>query len=241
MLVSRFAGMTWAVQVFGLWIVGGAFAAGAYALHQPLAAWGALVPFALGLFVLSFYRDPERALPADPELWVSPADGVVTDIVEVDEPHYLKGRALRVGIFLSPLNVHVNRVSAAGVVEAVVPRAGLCLAATTPKCIDQNESVLLGIKSDHGTRYGLRQVTGMLARTIVCPARAGERYERGARYGMIKLGSRTELLLPVEAGFEPAVKIGDVVHGASTVIGRLAPARATKVGVHADRTEGGAA
>lgn len=225
MLVSRYAGKTWAVQVFGLWLIGAAWAGGAAALGQPLAAWGALVPFAVGLFVLSFYRDPERALPADAAVWVSPADGVVTDVVEVDEPHYLKGRALRIGIFLSPLNVHVNRVSAAGVVEAVVPRAGLCLAATTPKCIDQNESVLLGVKSDVGPRYGLRQVTGALARTIVCGAKPGERYERGARYGMIKLGSRTELLVPVEAGFEPAVKVGDVVHGGATVIGRLAPAR----------------
>jgi phosphatidylserine decarboxylase len=192
-----------------------------------MLAWLGLVPVAFGLFVLSFYRDPERQGPADPSAWVSPADGVVTDIATVDEPHYLGGKALRVGIFLSPLNVHVNRAPVAGTVEAVVARPGLCLPATGPSCIDQNESTLLGLRTDQGLRVGVRQVTGALARTIVCGATVGQRLGRGDRYGMIKLGSRTELLVPVDAGFTPAVALGDVVRGGETVLGRLGAPAAT--------------
>ncbi len=225
MLVSRYAGATCALQVGTLWALGAAVAGGAVYAGQPMLAWLGLVPVAFGLFVLSFYRDPERTGPADPEAWVSPADGVVTDIATVDEPHYLGGKALRVGIFLSPLNVHVNRAPVAGTVEAVVARPGLCLPATGPSCIDQNESTLLGLRTDQGLRVGVRQVTGALARTIVCGATVGQRLGRGDRYGMIKLGSRTELLVPVDAGFTPAVALGDVVRGGETVLGRLgAPA-----------------
>jgi phosphatidylserine decarboxylase len=112
-----------------------------------------------------------------------------------------------------------------GVVEAVEVRAGLCLPATGPACIDQNASTLLGLRTEGGLKIGLRQVTGALARTIVCAATAGQRLARGERYGMIKLGSRTELLVPIEAGFVPAVSIGQAVRGGATVIGRLgAPA-----------------
>lgn len=225
MLVSRYAGATWALQVGTLWVIGAVGAYAAVAAGVPALAWCALAPFAFGLFVLSFYRDPERRAPDDPHAWVSPADGVVTDVIEVDEPLYLKGRALRIGIFLSPLNVHVNRVPVGGVVEAVEVRAGLCLPATGPACIDQNASTLLGLRTDGGLKIGLRQVTGALARTIVCAATAGQRLARGERYGMIKLGSRTELLVPIEAGFVPAVSIGQAVRGGATVIGRLgAPA-----------------
>ncbi len=223
MLVSPYAGATCALQVLTLWVLGAAGAALALHLGHPAWAWAALAPLGAGLFVLSFYRDPERTPPADAQAWVSPADGVVTDVVEVEEPHVLRGRALRIGIFLSPLNVHVNRAPTAGEVVAVVPIAGKCLAATTPACIDQNEAVLLGLRTEAGLLVGVRQVTGALARTIVCGARPGQRLARGERYGMIKLGSRTELLVPVDAGFAPAVRVGDVVRGGETVLGRLAP------------------
>lgn len=237
MLVSRYAGATCALQVGALWALGAATAGTAVALGHPALAWCGLVPLGLGLFVLSFYRDPERQGPADPAAWVSPADGVVTDIATVDEPHFIKGKALRVGIFLSPLNVHVNRSPVAAVVEAVVPRPGLCLPATGPACIDQNESTLLGLRTDAGLRIGVRQVTGALARTIVCAATPGQRLARGERYGMIKLGSRTELLVPAEAGFTPAVALGQVVRGGETVIG-LAPAQAPAVGGGAGDDQG---
>ncbi|MCO5171836.1 MAG: phosphatidylserine decarboxylase [Planctomycetes bacterium] len=221
MRVSRYGAATCALQVGTLLALGAAAAGAAVALGHPALAWSGVVPVALGLFVLSFYRDPERQGPTDPDLWVSPADGVVTDIATVDEPHFIGGKALRVGIFLSPLNVHVNRSPVAGVVEAVVPRPGLCLPATGPACIDQNESTLLGLRTDAGLRVGVRQVTGALARTIVCAATPGQRLARGERYGMIKLGSRTEVLVPADAGFAPAVALGQAVRGGETVIGRL--------------------
>ncbi len=220
-LVSPYGKTTCAVQVLTLFALGAALSAGlTYAGQAPLAPLGA-VPMAFGLFVLSFYRDPERTGPPDPALCLSPADGVVTDVGEVDEPHYLGGRALRVGIFLSPLNVHVNRTPLAATVEKVVYSPGKCLPATSPACIDVNESALVGLRTAAGQRFALRQVTGALARSIVVGVREGERLERGARYGMIKLGSRTELLVPVEDGFVPSVQVGDPVRGGETVLGRL--------------------
>lgn len=223
MFISSYGRGTCAWQVLSLFALAAAVWLGArYAWPElPGLGWLGLLPLAAGLFVLSFYRDPERSGPSDPALFLSPADGKVTDIAEVDEPHYLGGRALRVGIFLSPLNVHVNRVPVAGEVEAVHRREGLCLPATGPSCIDQNESTLLGLRCESGLRIGLRQVTGALARSIVCGVQVGDRLERGQRYGMIKLGSRTELLVPADAGFVPAVALGQVVRGGETVLGRL--------------------
>jgi len=223
MLVSAYGRRACVRQVGGLVGIGVLLAAGALVLEAG-PAWAAgvfAVPTALGLFVLSFYRDPERLGPGDPHLFLSPADGVVTDVGEVDEPHYLGGRALRIGIFLSPLNVHVNRVPVGGLVEHVQEEPGLCLPATTPDCIDRNEWTLLGLRTDLGVSIGLRQVTGALARTIVCAARPGQRLGRGARYGMIELGSRTELLVPTGAGFELRVAVGDVVCGGETVVGAI--------------------
>jgi phosphatidylserine decarboxylase len=239
MLVSRYAGLTWAWQVFGLWILGAIAASAAARLGaDPIVVWTAAAGFGgAGLFVLSFYRDPERTPPDDPAAWVSPADGVVTDIGVVDEPMVLKAKALRVGIFLSPLNVHVNRVPHEGEVEAVAWKEGVCQPATSPACIDVNAAAIVGLRTPAGQRYAVRQVTGALARTIVCPVKAGERYARGQRYGMIKLGSRTELLLPVEAGFEPAVKVGDVVRGGATTIGRLPAVPALPTGAGAKKSQ----
>lgn len=230
------------VSVYGrttaAWQVGALFVAAAGVAWLTLAVWPgtpalaalAAIPAGFGLFVLSFYRDPERSGPSDPALLLSPADGTVTDIVEVDEPLFLRGRALRVGIFLSPLNVHVNRSPLAGTVSCVEHRAGKCLPATGPACIDQNASALLGITGEDGLRVGVRQVTGALARTIVCGVTPGTRLARGERYGMIKLGSRTELLVPIEAGFAPAVQIGQFVRGGETVLGRVG-ARAASTAV----------
>ncbi len=220
-MISPYGRTTCALQVGTLFALGALLAAGLVTLGRPQLAAAGAVPVAFGLFVLSFYRDPEREGPADPALCLSPADGVVTDIAEVDEPLYLGGRATRVGVFLSPLNVHVNRTPLAGTVEKVVLSPGKCLPATSPACIDANESALVGLRTGSGQRFALRQVTGALARSIVVGVREGDALTRGERYGMIKLGSRTELLVPVEDGFEPLVQVGDVVRGGLTVLGRL--------------------
>jgi phosphatidylserine decarboxylase len=206
-----------------LLVLGVAVAMVPIALRVPVYSLAALLPVALAAFVVSFYRDFERAIPGGAGLVVSPADGTVTDVVEVDEKDWIGGRALRVGIFLSPLNVHVNRSPVAGTVEKVTHRAGKMLKAYDLRAIDENESTLLGLTTDEGLRVSVRQVTGALARRIVCAATPGQKLARGERYGMIKLGSRTELLVPTDAGFEPLVKVGDPVKGGETVLGKLAP------------------
>lgn len=220
--IARYGRVDCLVAAALLFGAGAATAALAPRLGPEWLAWTGALPVALAGFVVSFYRDPDRAVPAGAGLFVSPADGTVTDVATVDEPDYLGGKALRIGIFLSPLDVHVNRSPVAGTVEAVVRRAGRCLPATSPRCIDANASCLLGIRGEDGGRVAVRQVTGALARRIVCEAAVGSTLGRGERYGMIKLGSRTELLVPAGAGFEPAVKVGDVVVGGETVLGKLA-------------------
>lgn len=205
--------------------VAGVLALVPIALHAPLFSLAALLPVFLAGFAVSFYRDFERAIPADAGLVVSPADGTVTDVVEVDEKDWIGGRALRVGIFLSPLNVHVNRAPVAGTVEKVLHREGKMLKAYDPRAIDENEHTLLGLTSEDGLRVSIRQVTGALARRIVCAAQPGQKLARGERYGMIKLGSRTELLLPKDCGFTCSVKPGDKVRGGITILGQLASVR----------------
>lgn len=201
--------------------VAGVLAVVPIALHAPTLSLTALLPVFLAGFAVSFYRDFERAIPSDVGLVVSPADGTVTDVVEVDEKEYVGGRVLRVGIFLSPLNVHVNRAPVAGTVEKVVHREGKMLKAYDLRAIEENESTLLGLLTEDGLKVSVRQVTGALARRIVCAAQPGQKLARGERYGMIKLGSRTELLIPVQAGFVCRVKPGDKVRGGITVLGQL--------------------
>jgi phosphatidylserine decarboxylase len=194
-----------------------------YSLVHPLAAPVVLIPFGI---VLWFFRDPERAVPAEADLFVSPADGTITDVIEVDEPAYLKGRALRVGMFLSPLNVHVNRVPCDGEVEYLEYRVGEFLPAYNPNAPERNESQALGLKLPDGSRILVKQITGVLARRIVCEAREGQRFSRGQRYGMIKLGSRTELYVPANGAYRVEVKVGEKAVGGVTVFVRKIAAAA---------------
>lgn len=172
------------------------------------------------LIVIWFFRDPERSGPDDPSLLLSPADGTIADIVEIDEPDFLSGKALRIGIFLSPLNVHVNRSSCAGTVRYIRFKSGECLPAYNPAAPERNESCSLGICADDGRKIMLKQITGILARRIVCEAKCGSRITRGERYGMIKFGSRTELYVPVGDKPISLVKIGVKVKGGETAICR---------------------
>jgi len=194
----------------GLCVVLGA---GAFLLH-PLAA----LPFAaLTLFVLSFFRDPERNPPEDAAAAVAPADGKVTDIGEVDEPLAIGGRALRIGIFLSVFDVHVNRAPLDGTLRHVRYQPGRFLDARDPRCGEENEANLAGFEGSFGP-FAVRQVAGLIARRIVFPFKEGEAVRRGQRLGMIKFGSRTELLVPADAPVEVAVKVGQRVRGGETVL-----------------------
>ena len=171
------------------------------------------IPFGI---VVWFFRDPNRTGTDAPEIMLSPADGTVSDITELDETRFISGRAVRIGIFLSPFNVHVNRTPCDGTVMMVEHKSGEFLPAYNPEAPTRNESAALGLRLDNGLLIIVKQITGILARRIVCEAELGDRLTRGQRYGMIKFGSRTELYIPVQSCGEVLVKIGDKVVGGQT-------------------------
>ncbi len=178
------------------------------------------------LFVAFFFRNPRRKLPEDAALLVSPADGTVRDITVVEDFDQapFSGKALRIGIFLSVLNVHVNRAPAAVDIVSKHYREGRYLDARNPDCARENEAMTIaGNASINGNIYpmGIRQISGAIARRIVCPVEPGQALKRGEIYGMIKFGSRTELYLPADDSFDVLVKPGDKVNGGSSVIARL--------------------
>jgi phosphatidylserine decarboxylase len=191
--------------------------------------WAVAAPGALFAFCLWFFRDPDRALPEGEDLILSPADGTVADIEEVDEPDFVGGRAVRVGVFLSIFNCHVNRAPLGGKVRRVSYRPGKFLAAFNDRASAENESNFVGIETGRRLPSGgplkvaVKQISGVIARRIVCGCRENDTIARGERFGMIKFGSRTELYLPPEAVAGLDVKVGDKVRGGATVIGRLKP------------------
>jgi phosphatidylserine decarboxylase len=189
---------------------------------HPWAALLALVPLAI---VVWFFRDPPRSPDHAPwphqNVCCSPADGTVSDIEELDEPLFIQGRALRIGIFLSPFNVHVNRMPCSGLVRLVKFAAGEFLPAYNKEAPTRNESVTVGLLTLDGLPIVVKQITGVLARRIICDATVGDTLLAGQRYGMIKFGSRTELYVPVNAHPECLVKIGDRVVGGETQICKI--------------------
>jgi phosphatidylserine decarboxylase len=180
-----------------------------------LVAWG---------FVLFFFRDPERTIPGDVEALVSPADGTITDVGEVDEPEFPGGRALRIGMFLSVFNVHVNRAPRAARVVQLRYFPGAFLDARHPEAGTRNEQMWIDLE-ETGTDRKLRvkQIAGAVARRIVCWLRPGDTLAAGERIGMIKFGSRTEVYLPAGTPVEVLVKPGDAVQGGSTILLRFKP------------------
>jgi phosphatidylserine decarboxylase len=174
------------------------------------------------LFVLWFFRDPERIIPTDRQALVSPADGTITHIEEVSDADFPGGRAWRISIFLSIFNVHVNRIPRAGRVAALRYFPGSFADARKQDCHVANEQFWTDIE-DAGTGRMIRvkQIAGFAARRIVCWLRQGEDVRAGERFGMIKFGSRTDLLLPTDLGKEVLVQVGDAVKGGSTVLLRF--------------------
>lgn len=172
--------------------------------------------------VAFFFRNPARKIPADPAAVVSPADGVVRDIETVEDfklPPF-EGKALRIGIFLSVLDVHINRAPADMEIENTHYREGEYLDARHAEATKRNEAMTI---SGRGTAAGrsfpvaVRQISGAIARRIVCRTGAGKHLRRGESYGMIKFGSRTELYLPT-TGFELKVKVGDTVRAGESIL-----------------------
>ncbi len=183
-----------------------------------VSVWLSLIFLALFLFTVAFFRDPDRSVPPDQNLIVAPADGRVSDIVELDEKEVLKIKTRRVGIFLSIFDVHTNRAPIAGRIVYRQHHEGLCLDARDPDCSEKNEAMTWAFENLRVTIV-VRQLTGAIARRIVAWANIGDEMKKGERFGMIRFGSRTELYLPLEA--EVLVKTGDHVCGGSTIIARL--------------------
>jgi phosphatidylserine decarboxylase len=182
------------------------------------SAWALWFFFLVFLCTVAFFRDPERAVPSDPNVIVAPADGAVMDILELNENEVLKTKTRRVGIFLSVFDVHTNRAPINGRVIYRQQRRGLFLDARRPDCSEKNESMTWAFENTRVTIV-VRQITGAIARRIVAWANVGDELKKGERFGMIRFGSRTELYLPLSATV--LVKVGDHVAGGATPIARL--------------------
>lgn len=174
-----------------------------------------LVPVLLACFFLWFFRDPRRTISQLPGQIVSPADGLVTASDWIETP---QGTRLKLSIFLNVFNVHVNRSPIAGTISLVQYRRGLFLNAMKVESASQNEQNMIVI--DAGSyEVAIKQIAGLLARRIVCTVKEGDRVERGQRVGLIKFGSRVDVLLPFDAVLK--VKKGDKVKGGSTILAEL--------------------
>jgi phosphatidylserine decarboxylase len=174
-------------------------------------------------FVCYFFRDPQRIIPTDRQALLSPADGTVTHVEEVQDADFPGGRAYRISIFLSLFNVHVNRIPRTGRVLALRYFPGTFVDARRQDCHVDNEQFWTDFEdADTGKMIRVKQIAGLAARRIVCWLRPGEEVRAGDRFGMIKFGSRTDVLLPIDLAKEVLVKVGDPVRGGSTILLRLA-------------------
>ena len=189
----------------------------AAALTWLTGAWGwGIAPVLLAAFFLRFFRDPHRTIPTGKGLIVSPGDGLVTETASITTP---EGAMRRISIFLSVFNVHVNRAPISGTVSRVYYQKGQYLNAMNPASAERNEQnvvTLRGQGADTGFEITFKQIAGLLARRIVCHCAEGQVVERGQRVGLIKFGSRVDVLLP--ANVELRVKVGDRVKGGSSVL-----------------------
>jgi phosphatidylserine decarboxylase len=186
---------------------------------------GLVVAALLWLFTLAFFRNPARRPLGDGRSLVAPADGVVADIGEVEEGEFIGGRALRIGIFLSVFDVHVNRSPVAGTIRYARYKPGQFLDARHPDVSHENEANTLGIEVDPAVAPGLkllvRQLSGLIARRIICTHGVGDALTRGELFGMIKFGSRTELWLPADCPHRVLVARGQRVRCGETVLVEL--------------------
>ncbi|MEE8453064.1 MAG: phosphatidylserine decarboxylase [Thermoguttaceae bacterium] len=184
----------------------------------------ALVPGVALCLIVYFFRDPARRVPGEPGLIVSPADGKIAEVTRLDHDEFVGGPAVRIGIFLSIFNVHLNRAPAESRVIELRYSPGEFLNALNPESVLRNENTYIGLEEEAPPhrRIVVRQISGAIARRIVCNLRPGEVVARGHKFGMIKLGSRTELILSDSDGLEIEVAVGQRVKAGSTVMARYA-------------------
>lgn len=187
-------------------------------VSYPVAGIGLL----LAVFTFWFFRDPDRIVPkeaeSDESLVVSPADGKIVEIVREFEPHYLKSEVIRISIFLSPLDVHVNRAPVSGVVEYFDYKSGDYLVAYHPKSSEKNEQTHIGMRNGKGKIF-FKQIVGVLARRLVWDINTGDTLAAGQRFGMMKFGSRMDIM--VNPASEIFVKVGDKVVAGESLLGKM--------------------
>jgi phosphatidylserine decarboxylase len=199
-------------------------AAGAFGVALQRRSWPLwLLAYALtliALWVAYFFRDPERPGERGERLVISPADGRVVMVTEVDEPTFIAGRAIRISIFMNVFNVHVNRYPVSGIVRFIEHTPGRFLNAANASASLENEQTSIGIET--GTsRVLVRQIAGLIARRIVTDSKDGEHVQQGDRMGLIRFGSRVDVFLP--AGSTVRVKVGDMAYAGVSALGELVP------------------
>jgi phosphatidylserine decarboxylase len=193
----------------------------------PAARWGGVwwalttVVIILALWVIAFFRDPIRPGLRGDRFVVAAAEGHVVHVIETDEPMYVKERSVRISIFLSVFDVHVNRYPVEGTVELVHYNKGKFLHAADDKASLDNEQSSVGMRGPHG-RVLVRQIAGLIARRIVTDSKPGDRVAQGARLGLIRFGSRTDVFLPLSARPAVKVKAGDRVLVGGTILAEYA-------------------
>jgi phosphatidylserine decarboxylase len=197
-------------------------AASAFGFAISRRSWGlwlaAFVLLLLALWVAYFFRDPERVGDRGASLVVSPADGKLIMITEVDEPSFVQGRAIRLSIFMNVFNVHVNRYPVDGIVKYIHYNKGKFFNASAEKSSLENEQMSVGIETG-GHRVLLRQIAGLIARRIVTYSKLGETVKQGDRMGIIRFGSRVDVFLPM--GSTVRAKLGDVTTAGVTILAEL--------------------
>ncbi|MCE5194126.1 MAG: phosphatidylserine decarboxylase family protein [Nitrospiraceae bacterium] len=181
-------------------------------------SWFTILPFLLTMFMFYFFRDPERKIPEEGDIFVSPADGKIIVIKDTFENEHLKTDVKQISIFMSPLNVHVNRVPCDGTVKTVKYIPGSFKAAYKDEASLKNENIAMVFESRYGNIL-LRQIAGYIARRAVCRVKAGDSLKRGERYGIIKFSSRVDIYLPKNIDIK--VKLGDSVKAGETIIGHV--------------------
>lgn len=180
------------------------------------------IPIFFLSFLFNFFRDPNRETPQGASLIIAPADGTVSHIVPVFEDNYLKCDTTKISIFMSVLNVHVNRVPVHGRVEFIKHTKGKFLDARDDECFSSNENNVMGLSlTGSPIKIALKQIAGKIAKRIVCACKVGDVFEQGQRFGMIKFGSRVEVFVPNSITFEVMVKVGDKVTAGKTILGRI--------------------
>jgi phosphatidylserine decarboxylase len=192
----------------------------AIAVAATLGLWWSVPFFFIAVFVLQFFRDPPRVVPAGIDLVLSPADGRIVKVVVARDPYTDRDTVL-VSVFMNVFNVHSNRVPVDGTVERIDYQPGSFVNADLDKASTENERNAIVLRLANGERLTVVQVAGLIARRILCYVKPGDGLQRGQRYGFIRFGSRVDVYLPPDA--RPLVAVGDMVYATSTILAKLAP------------------